>query len=127
MSPKRAVRVKAEEQIGLAVVRGRRALVDADRAVVIARQDDPNAEAAFDQPAQPPRDVERELLLLETVGAANADLVAAVPRIDHQRLQRLRGSEAGQPRRLRSSAAVDRSAGSVDSGVGSRASATGLR
>ena len=92
--------MKAEKKIGLAIVGGRRSLVDADHAVIVPGQDDPDAESAFHEPAKPARDVQGQLLFLEATCSAHADLVTAVPRVDRQRLQGLAGLQAGKPRRL---------------------------
>ena len=94
----RAIGVQADEQVGLAVVGGGRALVDADQAVLVAGQDDPHTEASLDERAQPSRDVERQLLFLQAVGAAHTDLVAAVPGVDRQRPQRLPWLQTGKSR-----------------------------
>ncbi len=97
----RTVGVKAEEEIGLAIVRGRGTLVDADRAVVVASQDDANTESTFDEPAEPARNVERQLFLLESGRTAHASLVAAVTGVNRQRLQCLTRLQSRKPRRLR--------------------------
>ena len=92
--------MQADEQVRLAIVRRRRTLVDADETVIVSRQDDPHAEAAFDERAQPSRDVQRQLFFLETVGTLHTDLIAPVSGIDGQCLAApgaARGREAGIP------------------------------
>ena len=84
----RTVHVQADEQVRLAVVGDRRALVEPERAVVVARQDHAQAESILDHCAQATGDVERQLFFLDAFRTADADVVAAVTRVDHDRLPR---------------------------------------
>ena len=98
--PQRRVRVQADEQIGLAVVGDRRALVDRHAAVVVSREQHPDAEPRFDRRFDSPGDGEREVFLLGPAGAFRAFVVSAVARIDGDRSnRRRRRGERGQVRR----------------------------
>ena len=80
--PQRRIRMQADEQVGLAVVGDRRAVVDRHAPVVVSRGQDANAESRFDRGSNPPRHGERDVLLLRAAGALCAFVVSAVARID---------------------------------------------
>ena len=90
--PHRGVGVDAEEHVGLLVVGERRSIVERHRAIVLAGQEHPQPEAAFDQRAQAPRDRERDLFFERALRALRAELVAAMAGIDHDRAQAGRGA-----------------------------------
>ena len=54
--PHRRVGVQADEEIRLVVVGERRALVEPDGLIAVARQDHPRAESRLERGLQPPRD-----------------------------------------------------------------------
>ena len=64
--------MKADEEIGLVVVGDRRALVEADRPVGVARQQRADAEPALDRRLQTPRDGERDVFLQRSAGTLRA-------------------------------------------------------
>ena len=64
-------------------------------AIVVARQHDVHAEARLEHGLEATRDVERHLLLERAAGAAHAGVVAAVSRIDHDRLKAAFRDETG--------------------------------
>ena len=77
------VGVQADEQVRAVVVGRRGAPVRADERVAGAGQDDPHAQAAFQQRAQAPGDAQRDVLLQRPFGAARAFVGAPVARVDH--------------------------------------------
>ena len=85
--PHRGVGVDAEEHVGATVVGKRRSIVERHGAIVVARQEHLEAEPAFDQRAQAPRDRQRDLFFERALRALRAELVAAVARIDHHGAQ----------------------------------------
>ncbi len=89
--PHGRVGVDAEEDVGLMVVGERRPIVVRDDAVVFAREEHPQAEAAFDQRAQPARHRERDVLLERAARSLRAKFVATVTGIDDHGPQAGRG------------------------------------
>ena len=82
---RRAIGVEADKQIGLVVVRNRRAGVRVRNLVFIARHDDANAEAPFDGAFHALRDCEHHILFHDAVRPLHAGVVATVTRIQHDR------------------------------------------
>ena len=78
----RGVGVEADEEVRLVVVGERRALVEADGGVAVARQDHAHAEPGLERRLQPPRDAQRHVLFERAAGAVRAVFGAAVARID---------------------------------------------
>ena len=70
--PHRGVGVEADEEVGLVVVGERRALVEFDGSVGVARQDHPHAEAGLERRLQPARDAQRHVLLERAARAVRA-------------------------------------------------------
>ena len=83
----RGVGMQADEQLGLAVVGQRRTLVEPDPAVLVAGQDDADAEPRLDQRSHAPADIERHLLFEGAARTLDAVVVAAVTGVDDNRLQ----------------------------------------
>ena len=76
----RRVGVEADEHVGLVVVGKRRALVERQRAVVVARQQHAGAEARFQSALDATRDRQRQRLLQRAARAFGPVLVAAMAR-----------------------------------------------
>ena len=70
-----------------------------DELIPGARQQDANPELLLQVRRDAAGDVERELLLLESARPHRAHVVPAVPRVDHERVERLRPRPLGRRRR----------------------------
>ena len=94
---RRRVRVQADEQVRLVVVGDRRALVVRHDAVVVAREEHPDAKPGVEHAPQSPGHVQHQVLFEHAARAPCALLVAAMPGIDHdgRDARRLRGSRPG--------------------------------
>ena len=99
-SPDRGVRVQADEEIRLVVVRERRTIVERDVPVVVSRQQDADAETSLDDALDAARDGERQILFLRPLRAAHAVVFAAVAGIDRDRSDR-RGGRRQRGRHVR--------------------------
>ncbi len=93
----RAVGVDGEEEVGLRLVGDRGARLERDERVVGPRVDDLRAQPLVQQFAQPQRDIEHHVLLLDPVHAQCSGVVTAVAGVDHDppNLQSQRTHQAG--------------------------------
>ena len=97
--PQRRVGVQADEEIRLVVVGERRALIEADGLVAVAREQHAHAKPRFERRLQPARDRQRDVLLERALRAFRAGLVAAVSGVDHDRAQPASRRQIEQRRR----------------------------
>ena len=95
----RRVGVQADEQVRLVVVGERRALVEADRLIAVARQDDAHAQPRLERRLQPARHAQRHVLFERAARSARAVFVAAVAGVDDDRAHAARRREVEQRRR----------------------------
>ena len=110
--PERRVRVQADEEIGFVVVGDGGAIVERQLAIVVAREQDANAEPRLDGGLDAAGDRERQVLLFRAAGAFHAFVGAAMARIDRNRLN---GGDRGVRVRAegRGTAAAGREAGAA--------------
>ena len=72
-----------QEEVGLCLVGDRRTRLERDEGVVGPRVDHLRTELVMEQSAEPQRDVENNILLLNAVNAQRAGVMAAVAGVDH--------------------------------------------
>ena len=114
----RRVGVEADEEVRLVVVGERRALVEVDGGIAVARQDHAHAQPRFERGLQPPRDAERDVLFERAAGPVRAVFGAAVAGVDDDRADaagraRDRGAAAGQSARRATGGGSGAGAGAV--------------
>src|SRR5204862_5846771 len=76
------VRVEADEEVRLVVVRHRCALIQRQGLIALAREQHADAEPSLERPLQAARDRQRHVLLERAFLSARPVFIAAVPRID---------------------------------------------
>ncbi len=101
----RGVGVQADEEVRLVVVGERRALVEVDGRIGVARQDHAHAQPRLERRLEPPRDAERHVLFERAAGAVRAVFGAAVAGIDDDRADAASRREIEERRRRRSARA----------------------